>query len=126
MANGKLIADEIQHSSQGTVDTQYLIHGTAKALITFDPASDGTIHRSHNVSTLVDNGVGLFLINVTNSFENLHSVIVSGNGDNAVANDASNTNEEQSTSQYKHNHWEGGTHVDCTDMNNAAFGDILA
>ena len=126
MAKGKLVADDIEHSSQGTVDTQYLIHGTAKALITFDPASDGTIHRSHNVSTLVDNGVGLFLINVTNSFENLHSVIVSGNGDNAVHNAANNTNEEQSTSQYKHNHWENNTHVDCTDMNNAAFGDILA
>ena len=126
MAKGKLVADQIEHSTAGALNTQYLIHGTAKALITFDPASDGTIHRSHNVSSLVDNGVGLFSINVTSAFKDLHSVIVSGNGDHAVHNAGANTNEEQSTTQYKHNHWENNAHVDCTDMNSAAFGDILA
>ena len=99
---------------------------TAKALMTFDPASDGTIHRSHNVSSLVDNNTGQFAINVTNAFKDLHSIILSGNGDNAVHNAANNTNEEQSTTQYKHNHFENNATVDCTDMHSGAFGDILA
>jgi ATP-dependent protease Clp ATPase subunit len=126
MAKGKLVADEIEHSTEGALNTQYLIHGTAKALITFDPASDGTIHRSHNVSSLVDSNTGQFLINVTSAFKDLHSVIVSGNGDNSVHNAANNTNEEQSTTQYKHNHFENNATVDCTDMHSAALGDILA
>ena len=113
-------------SGNNSIALSSVATGTAKALITFDPASDGTIHRSHNVSSLADNGTGQFLINVTSAFKDLHSVIVSGNGDNSVHNAANNTNEEQSTTQYKHNHFENNATVDCTDMHSAALGDILA
>ena len=126
MANGKLIADQIQHSSEGTVNSQYLIHGTAKALVTFDPANSGTIQRSHNVSSITDDAPGEFRTNVTNAFKDLHSIILHGQGENALNNLSSNTNEEQSTTQYKHIHFENGSATDCTDMNNGAFGDILA
>ena len=126
MANGKLAADQVQHSTEGTINTQYLVHGTAKALVTFDPANSGTIRRSHNVSSITDDNVGQFRTNVTNAFKDLHSIILSGQGENAVHNAANNTNEEQSTTQYKHNHFENNATEDCTDMNNGAFGDILA
>ena len=98
---------------------------TAKSLVSFDPASSGTIRRSLNVSSITDDNVGQFRTNVINAFKDLHSIILSGQGENAVHNAANNTNEEQSTTQYKHNHFENNAETDCTDMHNAAFGDIL-
>tara|TARA_Y100001937_G_C6845126_1_gene209571 strand:- start:53 stop:424 length:372 start_codon:yes stop_codon:yes gene_type:complete len=123
MAHGKIKADQIEHSTAGSLETQNLIHGTAKVLVTFDPSA---IRRSHNVSSLTDDNPGEFRINVTSALKDLHSIILSGQGENATANTTSNTNEEQSTTQYKHLHFENGSATDCTDMNNAAFGDILA
>jgi hypothetical protein len=57
MANGKLIADQIQHSSQGTVNTQFVVNGSAKVHIRANlttPAITGSL----NVSSLVDNYTG--------------------------------------------------------------------
>ena len=97
--------------------------GTAKVVITFDGDS-ATVRRSQNVSSLTDDATGRFSINQTSAFNDLHAVVVAGNGDHAVHNAGANTNEVQTTSQYKHVHWENNAEVDCTDMNNAAFGDL--
>ena len=57
MANGKLLADQIQHSSAGTVDTTNVVKGSAKVHIRANlttPAITGSL----NVSSLVDNYTG--------------------------------------------------------------------
>ena len=120
---GKIVADTLEHSSEGTVDTQYVVNGTAKVIITFDPTGP-TTQKSHNVSSVADDDVGRFTVNTTNAFTDLHLVVVAGNGDHAAHNAGANTNEVQSTSSYKHVHWENNAATDCTDMNNAAFGDL--
>tara|TARA_R100000149_G_C5738522_1_gene53750 strand:+ start:28 stop:405 length:378 start_codon:yes stop_codon:yes gene_type:complete len=124
MAKGKLVADEIEHSTQGTVNTQYVVEGTAKVIITFDATAVGSPGKSHNVSSVDDDAVGRFSINVTSGFSDLNIVVVAGNGDHAVHNAGANTNEVTNSSKYKHVHWENNAEVDMTDMNNAAFGDL--
>jgi len=71
MAYGKVVADQIQHSSEGTVDTQYVVRGGAKALSSWansadtNQLSDGS---GLNTSSATDGGIGIFTINYTNNF----------------------------------------------------------
>ena len=57
MAKGKLIADEIEHSSEGSVNTQFVVKGSARVHIRANlttPAITGSL----GVSSLVDNYTG--------------------------------------------------------------------
>ena len=57
MARGKLVADEIEHSSEGAVNTQYVVKGSARVHIRGNlttPAITGSL----GVSSLTDNYTG--------------------------------------------------------------------
>ena len=70
---GKIIADQIQSTSAGTVDTKYLYHGTKKAWTT-----DGTLASpsgftntdSFLISSVTDSALGTAFVNLTNAFAN--------------------------------------------------------
>ena len=71
MAYGKIVADQIQHSSEGTVDTQYVVRGGAKALTSWANSADTNqlLDGSDlNTSSVTDGGIGIFTINYTNNF----------------------------------------------------------
>ncbi len=65
MALGKIKADTLEHSTAGSLDTSYVVNGSAKAWSRVDP---NTISDSLNVSSLTDAGTGLFEDNFTNAF----------------------------------------------------------
>ena len=67
MAYGKIVADQIQHSSEGTVGTQYVVNGSAKAYQHHDQDL-ATMHKSFNLSSSTDNGDGDFTANFTSSW----------------------------------------------------------
>lgn len=67
MAYGKIVADQIQHSSEGTVGTQYVVNGSAKAHIRANLATPG-VTGSLNVSSLTDNYTGSGKPQFTNNF----------------------------------------------------------
>jgi hypothetical protein len=71
MAKGKLVADEIEHSSVGSVDTQFVVRGSAKALSSWANSADTNqlLDGSDlNTSSATDGGIGIFTINYTNNF----------------------------------------------------------
>lgn len=71
MAYGKIVADQIQHSSEGTVGTQYVVNGSAKSRASWANSADTNQlldGNSLNVSSAADNGVGIFTISYTSSF----------------------------------------------------------
>ena len=70
MAYGKIIADQIQHSSEGTVDTQYVVNGSAKAHINFNGTGTPAIRDSLNFSSVTDNTTGDFTTAYTNNMGN--------------------------------------------------------
>jgi hypothetical protein len=41
MANGKIKADTLEHSTAGSLDTQYVVNGSAKAWVFFDSPENG-------------------------------------------------------------------------------------
>ena len=66
MALGKIKADTLEHSTAGSLDTQYVVQGSAKAFA--HSASNGTsLGSSLNVSSLTDHGSGLYSITFSNN-----------------------------------------------------------
>ena len=79
MAYGKIVADQIQHSSEGTVSTQYVVNGSAKVHGRFNLATPG-VTGSLNVSSLTDNYTGSGKPQFTNNFSAADYTVVIGTG----------------------------------------------
>ena len=71
MALGKIKADTLEHSTAGSVDTQYVVRGSTKVWINA-PAAKNSINDSLNVSSLDDDGTGDFGLHYTASFESTY------------------------------------------------------
>ena len=69
MALGKIKADTLEHSTAGTVDTQFVVAGSAKAWANVTNATP-TINDSFNIASITDNGTGDHTLNFTNSMGN--------------------------------------------------------
>jgi hypothetical protein len=77
MAFGTLKADTLTHSTAGSLDTNYVVEGSAKVrsrIDTYTPTST----PSFNVSSLTDNGTGDATVNFTNGFDGTDSYHPSG------------------------------------------------
>jgi len=96
---GKIIADTLEHSTAGSVDTQYDVNGSAKAWVNFNGTGTIAARDSLNLSSLVDNNTGRYDVNLTNSLNNddFASVscvgeVVSSAGDRSASNSPVDTN----------------------------------
>ena len=63
MANGKIKADQIEHSTAGSLDTQYVVNGSAKAWVL--GSSSAALTDSFNTSSGTDNGTGNYTYTFT-------------------------------------------------------------
>ena len=66
---GKIVADTLEHSTAGSVDTQYVVNGSAKAWLQYLQATP-VVTDSFNISSVADNSTGDFTVNYTNAFDN--------------------------------------------------------
>ena len=76
MALGKIKADTLEHSTSGSVDTKYVVEGSAKAWASID--QDTTDHPTLdalNISSTADIATGVTKITFTNSFSNSNYAI---------------------------------------------------
>ena len=63
---GKIIADQIEHSTAGSLDTSYVVQGSAKAWA--DYSGSGTSYTaSFNFSSATDNGTGDYTVTFTSA-----------------------------------------------------------
>ena len=62
---GKIVADTLEHSTAGSVTTDYVVDGSAKVTIAADDAA--VLFKSLNVSSGVDEGTGDYKYNLTNA-----------------------------------------------------------
>ena len=68
MAHGKIKADTLEHSTAGSLDTQFIVKGSAKVICTFNATASGaTVRTSFNVSSTDDDATGQFGVNFTNA-----------------------------------------------------------
>lgn len=80
MAYGKIVADQIQHSSEGTVDTQYVVNGVVRAWVYFNTQDNPpNPDDSFGVSSLTDNNTEVE-VNLTSTMANVYYCPVAGGG----------------------------------------------
>ena len=77
---GTIIADDIQHSTAGSVGTEFVVNGSAKSWVNFDQRTSLSTRDSFNTSSVTDNGSGISTSNFSNSFAN-DDYCFSGNSD---------------------------------------------
>lgn len=70
MANGKIKADTLEHSTAGSLDTQYVVNGSAKAWFNFTGRGTAALVDSLNFASLTDNGTGSFNLSYTSNMSN--------------------------------------------------------
>ena len=125
MALGKIKADTLEHSTAGSLDTKFVVKGSAKVWISLT-MSTATNNDSLNVASITDSSAGNFLINSSNAFANSNYAIMSGSS----YNQASNVNfgeivNVESTSLYRHVHRENNAAADTQYGSfTSAFGDL--
>ena len=110
---GKTSAGDVTITSEGGSATMQLQQGVAKAWA-FTTADGQTINDSFNVSTLVDNGVGIHTIEYTN---NMNNALYSGTMSAESSSDA-NTQwmENIATTGIQARHYDGSGYQDIPTM----------
>jgi hypothetical protein len=76
-----------QTISNGTVSTSSanVIQGSAKAWVNFNGTGTVAINASYNVSSITDNGTGIYTVNFTNAFADANYCVTCENSrDNAA------------------------------------------
>ena len=64
---GTIVADTLTHSTAGSIATNYVVDGSAKAWVNFNGTGTIASRDSLNVSGLVDNSTGNYSNNLINS-----------------------------------------------------------
>ena len=67
---GKIVADQIEHSTAGSLSTQYVVEGSAKAWANIDASA--TLNDSLNISSAADTSVLYKTMSLSNNFANEH------------------------------------------------------
>jgi hypothetical protein len=65
---GKIVADTLEHSTAGSIATNYVVNGSAKAWCGASATDGSGISDSLNVSSQTDNGTGDYDYTVTSAF----------------------------------------------------------
>ena len=68
MANGKIKADTLEHSTAGALDTQYVVNGSSKFWIALNGSGTPTAFDSLNVGSITDVGTGNYRFNFGSNF----------------------------------------------------------
>jgi len=88
---GKLIADQIEHSTAGSLDTSYVVNGSAKAWFNANCNATTYVNRdSFNISSILEASGGDFRESYTSNMDNtnysvttsydLHNIFGGSNG----------------------------------------------
>jgi len=123
---GKLIADQIEHSTAGSLDTSYVVNGSAKAWLNLTGTGTATINGSLNISSITDNGVGIYTENFSNSFASISVMSFSGNASiNGAYGQMVNANYSASTSSHKIEvNNQNVAYIDCDPGWSQGHGDL--
>jgi len=67
---GKIIADTLEHSTAGSITTNYVVDGSAKVWCNWDGTGTPSIRDGLNSASLTDNGTADIEVNYTSNMAN--------------------------------------------------------
>ena len=127
MALGKIKADTLEHSTAGSLDTKFVVQGSAKAWVHFNQTDSGhSADASLNISSITDSGAGRSDPVFTNGFSSIEFVAVaSQNGSTAITRIFSgplgSAGGAQSFLRFRN---ASNADTDSTGCSQACFGDL--
>ena len=124
---GTIIADTLTHSTAGSVTTDYVVNGSAKAWASVDMTGTASIKSSLNTSSLADNGTGIGTLTLTNALTNTDQGAAGGSGGRAGTTRfpwTLNSMLQTSSTIRFDNRNENGTYGDVESNTSLAFGDL--
>ena len=81
---GKIVADTLEHSTAGSIATNYVVEGSSKSWVNFNGTGTVAIRDSLNTSSISDRGTGQYTVNNSASFGNTNFAFMTTAGhDNA-------------------------------------------
>ena len=118
---GTIIADTLTHSTAGSVTTDYVVNGSAKAWCAMSDSA--SINDSLNVASAADNGTGDYQVNLTNSMNNANYLGIGGSQHSAARHVHI---DGRTTSDYDVNQYLSTTQVyaDGTGTSSSIHGDL--
>ena len=72
---GKIVADTLEHSTAGSIATNFIVEGIPKTWATLDGTGTIAFRDSFNQSAATDNGTGRYIYNFTNAFSDRNRCI---------------------------------------------------
>jgi hypothetical protein len=122
---GKIVADTLEHSTAGSVTTDYVVNGSAKAWNTIDGTGTVSSYDSFNASSTDDNSTGNYTTNLTNAMSITNH---SATGSTTYAGGSGYTYITvfpDSTSEITSNHaLDGSGESDVDPLTHITFGDL--
>ena len=122
MALGKIKADTLEHSTSGSVDTKFVVEGSAKAWAHFD-GSAATLDDNLNFSSLTDNGTGDYNPNLTSNMSSV-SYSCAGSSNMTSSNRGAFRALTYTTSTVNIRIYGNGSAVDASDVSVNFHGDL--
>tara|TARA_R110001592_G_C12903265_1_gene726829 strand:+ start:237 stop:662 length:426 start_codon:yes stop_codon:yes gene_type:complete len=101
MALGKIKADTLEHSTAGSLDTQFVVNGSAKAWVNMNGSGTPAARDSLNLSSITDHASGEYSINMSSAFANINY--------SNTASQSSNTNASNRAYTFIGMHQSGGS-----------------
>tara|TARA_Y100001937_G_scaffold120253_1_gene177224 strand:+ start:361 stop:762 length:402 start_codon:yes stop_codon:yes gene_type:complete len=83
MALGKIKADTLEHSTAGTVDTQFVVVGANKLYCSLNGTGTAAIRDSLNTSSITDHGSGSYSVIASSSMSSANYGKLSHTGDDS-------------------------------------------
>tara|TARA_X000001382_G_scaffold48078_1_gene32575 strand:- start:62 stop:439 length:378 start_codon:yes stop_codon:yes gene_type:complete len=122
---GKIVADTLEHSTAGSIATNYVVKGSAKAFLYFDSSiATPVADASFNISSILDGTTGIYDPNFTNSMGSADYSVTSGISPESGTGDQAFSH-PNSASQYSFNIYSGtGSYDDNAHCSSSVFGDL--
>ena len=126
MALGKIKADTLEHSTAGSLDTQYVVKGSAKAWIHFNGTGTVAIKDSLNIASLSDAGTGLYNCAISSDFGNANfsTTGAAGENDDSGGNRSLGLRAKTSGTQNVRGFYDGTSAADLVEMCFQSMGDL--
>ena len=116
---GKIIADTLEHSTAGSVTTDYVVNGSAKVWAKLNGTGTISLEGSLNVSSVTDNGTGNYTFTYTNSLSNANNSL-QGTANAYHTQSYDNQTSDSDLRTYGSAH----TLIDPSRVHMALFGDL--
>lgn len=97
---GKIIADQIEHSTAGSIATNYVVEGSAKQWSNYSGAGT-TFRDSFNTASALDNGTGQYTITLTSAMSSNDNAYTYSNSGGASESQAFTTGGDRQFAQIR-------------------------